>query len=399
VKDMSLPFYNAWRTVSPITPSEYWKENYQKLVDEKFENSPTIKTVKHNGIDIIVRVVGKFNTEALTRKNDDYQKIIFKDYDYVVNVGDLFEFDDLKWICTDVSSTAVTKSCSVQLCNNTLSFYSTTDSSLHQIPCIITNKLTIKEDSSNYLSTVDNQFYLLTRNDAVTQQIKPNDKFKLGIYNYQIESLPDDISNPGLLLFKLSYSQVAQESHTYTVDIQNKDTTLYVNDTLTLDVICTDNLQQVTSPTLTYQSSSIEVATVLNGIVTCVAEGTTVITVTFNGVSDTLNLTVQTEQIQDNYTISITGDSTVKLNSNITLNASVYNNGVLDSSKSVVWNVYNQDQSSNQYLSIVSQDGSSIVLKATNNSSYVGRYVVVKASKDGDSSIYKEHVVQIKALF
>ena len=137
----------------------------------------------------------------------------------------------------------------------------------------------------------------------------------------------------------------------------------------------------------------------MNGVVTCLSEGSCVITATYNGVSDSINLTVQNEAIIDNYTISITGLTTVKLGNSITLTSNVFNNGIVDLSKSVVWNISNQDLSSNIYLSIVSQTDSSITLKATSNSAYINKYVVIRASKSDDLSVFDEHLLQIKSLF
>ena len=46
------------------------------------------------------------------------------------------------------------------------------------------------------------------------------------------------------------------------------------------------------------------------------------------------------------------GDSTVVLSNNITLEALVYNNGVIDETKGVNWTLSNDDGSSNVYLTI-----------------------------------------------
>ncbi len=329
-----------------------------------------------------------------------YDRKIHMPIETVVTTGSLVEWESNIWLITsNIDDLQSYKSASMVECNNTLSFYSTTDSSLYSIPCIISSKLTLKDESSQYISSVDNQLYLIISNTTTNKEIQPDMIFKIGVYNYQISSVFDDISNPGLLIFKLSFSETEATTHTYTVTIQNPDTTLYVNDTLTLDIIATDNSQQVTSPTLTYSSSDTDVATVSNGIVTCIAEGTAVITVTFNSITDTLNLTVQNETITDDYSVLVTGATTVKLGANITLNASVYNNGVLDTSEGVTWTFSNQDSSSNIYCTLVSSTSTSLTLKATSNSSYVGEYVVVRGTKSDDSSVYKDFVVQIKSLF
>ena len=103
-------FY-AYLSVTKSTPSDIYKDEFQELVNSEYENATTLKEVLHNGNPITARVVGKFNTETLSKRNDNYQKIIFKTPDYEVKVGDIFEFDSAKWICTDVTYTTVSKSC------------------------------------------------------------------------------------------------------------------------------------------------------------------------------------------------------------------------------------------------------------------------------------------------
>jgi hypothetical protein len=361
-----------------------------------FANSPSYRSAYFNGSTTATDIQVVDNNDS----DKYYIKTILSEPNETFDAGDIVVVGSLTYLITNIDEdNPIQSKGTMQLCNNTFSFYSTTDSILYSIPCIISSKLTLKEQENNYLSTIDNSFYLIVQNVALTREIEVGNIFKIGLYDYKIESLPDDISVPGILQFKLSYSEQAQETHTYTVTIQNPDTTLYIDDTLTLNIIATDNLQQVSSPTLTYSSSDTDVATVSNGIVTCIAEGVAVISVTFNSITDTLNLTVQSEAISDDYTVLVSSANTVKLGANITLSASVYNNGSLDTNKSVVWNISNQDQSSNSYVTIVSQDGTSITLKATNNNLYVGKYVVVRANKSDDNSIYKEQTIQIKSLF
>jgi len=329
------------------------------------------------------------------------------------NVGDIVVWGSLTYLVIDINEDQqIQTKGKIQLCNNILSFYSTTDSipTLFQIPCTI-GKATISQDENKYISLPADENIVTCPNIIDSLKITENTRFILSGDAYSVVGI-NKIENPGLLTIRIKEDQITPDDnielgianyfsnqHVYTVDIQNSDVTLNVNDTITLNIICTDNNQQVISPTLSYQSSNINVATVSNGVVTCLVEGTTIITATYNGVSDSINLTVQSAVIPDSYTVSITGANTVKLNSNINLLANIFNNGVVDASKSVIWSVSNQDSSNNVYVSIVSQDGSNITLKATNNSSYVGKYVVVRASKNDDVLVFYDHTIQIKSLF
>lgn len=127
------------------------------------------------------------------------------------NVGDVVVWGSLTYLVTDIDEDKqVQTKGTIQLCNNTLSFYLATDATptLHSIPCVINNRVILNKDENKYISTVDNQFYMMVSSNSITQQIKPNDIFQIGIYNYQVMTVPDDISIPGVLIFKLKFSVV-----------------------------------------------------------------------------------------------------------------------------------------------------------------------------------------------
>jgi len=398
VRILALPFYTAWKTVSS-TPSEYWKDSFQALVDDEFAYSPTIKIVLHNGVSTVVRVVGKFNTESLTRNNDNYQKILFSDYDYTVSIGDLFVFDSLNWLCTDISSTAVSKSCTVELCTTTLSLYK--NHILFQFPAIISNKYSmgVENENNKYITLNDDEIIITISDNVNSQNIEVNDVITLGDRNYFVQSIQDVVKS-GLLILKMKVTVEEVDSHVFVVEIMNNSGILNVDDNLTLNCVATDNGIVDSSPTLSYLSSNTAVATVSSsGVVTAKSVGTATITVGYGTVSDTLNITVQSASASDDYKVSVSGASTVKLENNITLSATIFNNGVIDSTETVTWTITNNDASSNVYLSLVSSTGSTITLKSTSVSSYVGQLVTIRASKHDDATVYDDFVVQIKSLF
>lgn len=83
--------------------------------------------------------------------------------------------------------------------------------------------------------------------------------------------------------------------HVYTISLFENTTTLVEGGTYQISgVICTDNGNVVTNPTLIYSSSDVNIATVSDGgLVTGIKAGTTCnISVTYNGVSAILSLTV-----------------------------------------------------------------------------------------------------------
>jgi len=392
-----LSFYNSLRTISS-TPTEYWKDSMEALVDAKFDNSPTIKTVTHNGTSIVVRVVGKFNTETLSRNNDNYQKIIFKDSDYTVDIGDLFVFDSLTWLCTDVSSTPVSKSCSVQLCNNTLSYYSTTTSTLYSIPCIITDKLLLNQDENKYITTVDNQVYMIVSNTTTTRQINPSDIFKIGIYNYEVVSTPDDITKSGLLVFKLKYSEVEQVLPVFTVEILNGSTlTTGVGTNVQLNCVVKNGTTPLSpTPSLIYSSSSTSVCTVSStGLVTPVINGSATITVKLASdltILDTIAVTVSVTQNNYTYTLSSTStpDTEIKLNQTKTYTAQKYNNGV-----AVVQTFTFSVSGDATAYTLTTVDGNNCTIKCLKS----GYTVVLSATDISDVTKVTTKTITLKSLF
>jgi len=316
-------------------------------------------------------------------------------------------------IASDINN-ADKPTCTIEKCNSFLKFIDS-DGTIQQFPCVIeSSKRFTKNNVDAYFILPVGMSRIYIQYNSITDSIIEGQRFVLGKRVYKVDEVDDYsqiINNKGLISLVLELTQKIDDDnielgianyysrqHTYLVDILNGSSAQNVNDVITLNIVCTDNTVQVTSPILSYVSSNPLIATVNNGIITCISEGVSTITVAYNGVSASINITVQSAVIADNYTVSITGNSTVKLGANLTLTSTVFNNGVADASKSVVWNISNQDLSSNIYVSVVSQTVSSITLKTTSNSNYINKYITIRASKSDDVSIYDEFTIQTKSL-
>lgn len=394
---MALPFYSAWKTVSS-TPSDYWKDSFQALVDSEFENSPTTRTVLHNGTSVVVRVVGKFNTESLGRKNDNYQKILFSDSDYTVSIGDLFVFDSLNWLCTDISSTTVSKSCTVQLCTNTLSLYK--NHILYQIPAIVFDEVRLYSlgvESNKYFVLNDDEIIVTTSNNADALNIELNDRFLIGLRNYKVLSI-QDITPNGLLVIKMKVTLEDVDANLYTINILNgSSVNLHVTSTLQLHVnVYLDGDQISPTPTLTYISSDEEICTVSStGLVTAVALGRCTITVSANGVSDTITVNVVEEEI-DNiiYKLFSTSlpDDEIKVGSTKTYVAQKFNNGTVIN-QAFTFSVVGNVSASDYEIAIINTN--TCLIKALRS----GVSFTLRAVDDSDSSKMVDKVISLKNLF
>lgn len=334
---MAYESYNAYLSIIPSTPEELYVQSLQDIIKVDFEDASTIKTVKHNGINVVVRVVGVYNKESTSKRIESLQKIIFKESNYTVSVGDIFEFDSIKWICTDVGGTPVTKSCSVQKANNTLTFYKS--SVLFTLPCIISavgNSIGMDIDENRYISDLSNLIIVRVPDNATSQLIQINDIFKIGRRNYKVLTDSDIVEN-GLLIFKMEVVVEEVETHTLTLNILN-GATASINTSQTLQLNCEvrDNNEIVSpTPAITYSSSDITKATTnSSGLITALATGSVVITAKLTSdltVLDTLNLTVVAD-VTNNYTYTLTTTSTpeneIKSGQTKIFTAKKFNNGV-----------------------------------------------------------------------
>lgn len=103
---------------------------------------------------------------------------------------------------------------------------------------------------------------------------------------------------------------VIERPHVYTITLSDESKTLYVGDSYSLVALCSDNETTVTSPTIEYSSSNTSVATInSSGAVTTLSTGTTTLTATYNGVSDSVVLTVNAQPVVA-YTSSWSNGST-----------------------------------------------------------------------------------------
>ena len=357
-----------------------------------FEDSPSYQTVTINSVSRKVQIVTATNNST----KENYKKMLSKPLETFA-VGDIVVWGSLTFLVTDIDEDQVIQTKGeIQLCNNTLSFYSTTTSTLYSIPCIITNKITLNESENKYITTVDNQVYMMVSNTSTTRQINPSEIFKLGIYNYEVVSTPDDISIPGILIFKMKYSEVEATTHTFVTTILNGATaSVQQGSTLQLNVEVTDNGTPLSpTPTITYSSSNILKATVSSsGLVTAIATGSCVITATSNGASDTITVSVVAIPANNyTYTLSSTStpDSEIKLNQTKTYTAQKYNNGV-----AVVQTFTFSVSGDTSAYTLTTVDGNNCTVKCLKS----GYTVVLSATDVSDVTKVTTKSITLKSLF
>lgn len=398
---MSYEAYNAYLSVTKSTPSEIYKDEFQKLVNSEYENTTTLKEVLHNGNSITVRVVGKFNAETLSRRNDNYQKIIFRTPDYEVKVGDIFEFDGAKWICTDVTYTTVSKSCTVTKSYYDLNVYK--NGILYKVPCIIediTRLYSMGVDETKYLSQPSTDIIVRVPNNEVTALIKRDEIYKIGLSSYKVIDI-SDIVNPGLMILKCEWATEKQDLPKYNINILNGDNIqVNVSDTLVINCVVLDG-DKVLSPTppLVYASSDETIATIdESGVVNILSTGVVTFTVSLKDNENIKNSIIVEfiDEPQHNYMVIISGNTSIVKGRAATYTAKFTDNGISVSMLSEFW--LTDDLGNPTTLATITEHDSvanTCVVTAGNTLGYVKLWC-----KDTEGKVEPQFLrIQIKNIF
>lgn len=335
---LDLDYYRKINNSFGVTDIQQYKINDVKnSLIKDFEKNIAYKFVEISGVGtgalIMEASFGDSSTSLGVLK-----KIIPKPNGEIV-VGDIVNWENNNWICTKVKMIEDSYYvANIQKSTSSLLFYPNeisglSGSGLIEIPCIV-GKVVISTDNTNYIDTVDNQIQLTVSNTSINRQIKVNDVYKIGLSNYIITSVPDDISIPGLLIFKMKFTEVEQVLPVFGIELLNGATASFnIVDTLQLNVQVTNNSIPISpTPNVTYSSSNTLICTVnSSGLVSGLIAGNCIITVSANGVSDSISIeVVNVPQMNLTYSITanISPDTEIKSSMTKIFTAHKFNNGI-----------------------------------------------------------------------
>ena len=393
------------------TSSDYYKNMQQDIVNNGFEDSPTLVDGKLNGFNLRFRVSAFFNRKTLTMNPDSYQKVIFKDIQQVIKIGDILEFNNLIWICTETTTSTVACSCLVTRSNNTLKFYS--NSVLSTIPCFV-GKGNISLSIDKFISLASDEYIISCPNTVDSLKIVVGTRFILNGGAYKVEGT-DTISVNGLIDIRVKEDLIDSVDDNILLNIANyyshqpvqelyilngtSATLLYSNTTLQLSIHCKENNAIVDNSRVTYTSDHLNVATVsTTGLITAIGTGDSIIVATFGTVSASIAIHGDMTVI-DNYSISITpSDTTLKISRSLITTSHFWNNGVEVFNQNCIWGLTNSDGTSNVYATLVT-NGFDCTVTASSNSSYVGKYIKLRSTLVSDNTKYTEKEIKIVGLF
>jgi len=331
--------YKSRLSIDGLTIRDEYINSIKDGFTDSFDNNVNYKEVlykKRNEINYTTGIkVHVFQVKGDTEKNakDDVKRIVFKDLDFVCESGDLLQFSGYEWLVVTTNNIDHIKSCIVMQCSGSLIF--TKNHVSYTVPYLLNTSgqgMGLDDNQMKYFSEISNFIFMRIPDNNVNRLLETNDLLKLGRRSYKIVA-DSDIVNNGILIFKMEVVLENAVTHTYLVNILNGSSVSIQNGTtLQLQVETKDNDDVISNPTLTYSSSNTAIANVSNsGLVTSVAVGNCVITVSGHGVSDTINLTI-VSSVQDNITYTLTSvslpDYEIKYNIQKTYTAKKFNNGV-----------------------------------------------------------------------
>lgn len=228
--------------------------------------------------------------------------------------GDCITWDSGKWlIISEIGHKRFNYYKGImQKCNNNLT--ANIAGILYRVPCIVTDRVNLNTDTSTYITTLDNEIYILVANNTINSNIKVNDIYKVGKLNYQVKSI-DDISKSGLLIMKMKFSETEQVLPNYSISITNVLPVLINIETpvqLTFEIKDGDTI--ITNPLpVVFTSSDEEVAIIdKDGLINPVGLGNATITVSLESdatINDSIDIIVEEVEVPEVYILELTGDT------------------------------------------------------------------------------------------
>lgn len=231
-----------------------------------------------------------------------------------LNGGDYITWDSGKWlIISEIGHKRFNYYKGImQKCHNTLTV--NVAGNLYRVPCIVTDRINLNTDTSTYITTLDNEIYILVANNTINSNIKVNDIYKVGKLNYQVKSI-DDITKSGLLIMKMKFTEEEQVLPNYSISITNVLPVLTDIETpvqLTFEIKDGDTI--ITNPLpVVFTSSDEEVAIIdKDGLINPVGLGNATITVSLESdatINDSILITVEEVEVPEVYTLELTGNT------------------------------------------------------------------------------------------
>lgn len=276
---------------------------------------------------------------------------------------------------------------------------------------------TFSIDAGNIISMPDGTITVTLQDNADTRDIALSQRFYNTHQPFKVNGI--DRTVKGIIKLSCSLDSIStayddvennivdrwkyEIAHTYALTIDNGTTAnVLINDILQLNVTATDNGIPMVNPAITFTSSDSNVVSVDNeGKVMGVSVGQATITaqLTYHPDVQTSIQITTVETLTHSYSITITGNPTIRTGQSLSYVSHIYDNGTEVFDQSIVWSLRNQDNSTPVMGSITASTGNSVTVKAGDQTAYINKYIVLTATLTSDPSIQSEKTIQIKSLF
>lgn len=357
---MALPFF-AIENLYSASPKKKYEELQQAFVDEAWDNSAVVHTVKeqhgigsHHFKDIEVWVDTPVSdvTSGLKDSND-FLKFIFKDIKHEVTRGLMYWFDNNYWIVNNYSPySGLVQQCGVRRCNNRLKIVDPTNGKVQSIPCCVDYDMASPSTQINrYVITPNNHAVVIVQgNDLTARLFTINSRFILSgrpfkLYAFQNAVEQNELKQQSTLLYLELYLDEIRDGDdlinsvanngTYNYEIQinsnNVDTAVGANGKLYASVMLNGEEVERKVRWTTNDSSIIEVDE--NGcyMVKKATDAYITVTACLDGnedVKDSIELKIKTEPVEETYLTILPFITKIRQFETLTINPVVYYGGI-----------------------------------------------------------------------
>jgi hypothetical protein len=195
---MAYEFYDMAQTVNSTSVASSYRDDLQAVVTDQFDNASDYYPVERRNRTtkvwetIYVRITQPYEIKQQSTIKDDHRTLLFKNQTEVLNMGDLYRFNNYVWMCMDTGRIETpTSSCLIQRCNVELKFANNNSAVVPSTPVFNTvyGVLSLGKDlnmpiEDRLATTSNDEVKVYIPNDADSRLIKmsPNGgtKFLLG---------------------------------------------------------------------------------------------------------------------------------------------------------------------------------------------------------------------------
>jgi len=302
-----------------MTDNDYFDGDYNNnlLVDDGIRRF-NLQQQSLEGRDALVdgvseRVVAQNHSNPINQAK--YDKKVSFPIDSNVHRGSLLEFDNKTWLVTSkVFDKYAYLVGSVLECNGVLKVYK--NDILYEVPYVIESQARLhqmQEEGTRTIKNPDTTIVMRVQDNDTSRMIDRNDIYKLKNQNFRVLDF-NNVIEDGIIVLKLDHELQEQNIPVYSIEITNgsvidiqEETQLQLNVKVYADGVLID-----VQPTVLFSSSNKNICTVSStGLVTALdVIGLATITVSYADVSTSIDVSV-VANAQDNFTVSIYGETTL----------------------------------------------------------------------------------------